>query len=263
MLEEDSKRPFLTGGVQVHEIVEAQQIRISVALVIGVVFFLNVVFFSVMWAFALINEGEPITQTFSWILARNTKVQIVYSAWWVYYLFVNLVVFFLILEKTQIYPYPHHLDDPVKPGDAGRKHAYVGAVWFYVFLNILKQIGLLLLFVFPDEGDTQTLHFVFAGIAFGTAGFGCFVIFVLRCTRKEEWVEHPFRKWILALNFHSLVGQLVMAIMFIATPVDNAGVYEFVLALLIMLDTFYILADYWWDAMDNEIIIDYERFKRQ
>lgn len=260
---EDSKRPFLTGGVQVHELDEAQKVRINVALVIGVVFFANVVFFSVMWAFAFINSGEPITQTFSAILAVNTKVQIIYSAWWVYYLVVNCVVFFMILEKTKIYPHAHHLDDPVKAGSNRRQHCYTGAVWFYVFLNLLKQIGLLLLFIFPVDGDTETLHLVFAGIAFVSAVVGCFVIFVLRCTRKDEWEDHPGRKWVLFLNFLSIAAEIVMLFLFKFTPVDNAGVYEFVLALLIMLDTFYILTDYWWDALDNEIIIDYERFKRQ
>lgn len=246
---------------------QEQSFRIKAAIIFAGLLLANVIFFSIMWAYALVSMGQPITQTFSWILARNTSVQIIYSAWYVFYLGVNFLIFVILIERTLVSPYAHHFTESSEYTKEHRKyfyaqHVYEGFIWCYVVLNSLKLAGLLLLFIFPDEGETMTLHYVWAGIAFGGAMGGCLLIFLVRvydrtCGPDAKPIKDSAEKWrafILFINFLSLVGQVVMGVMFVATPIDNAGVYEFVLALLIMLDLFYILVDYVYDAMDVEII---------
>ena len=249
------------NGITIDHLRPNQLWRLKASYVIGFLFTLLIITFSCMWAMALVNTGQPITQTFSWCLARDVPTQVAYSAWLVLYFICRLIIFFILLEKTYIYPYAHLTTDPYEDNSNTVQHRYTGVIWFYVLVNVIAIFSLLLILIFPDQGDTQTVHFVFAGLAFVMSIVGCAVLLFTRLfrayyTSSNYTYQDRNVLWVILmiLNFLSVVAQLVMGIMFIVTPVDNAGVYEFILALLIMLDSFYILADYIRDAYDIQIL---------
>lgn len=239
-----------------HEHIKQSQLwRIKVSYVIGAIFFLVALVFSCMWAMALVNTGQPISQTFSYCLARDTATQIMFSAWWVFYVASTLIVCAILIEKCNVYPYAHLPSEDFVPGSNTVQHRYTFLVWLFVLASVIKLVSLLLILIFPDLNETKTVHLVFAGMAFGFAVFGCFILCCLRLWRREYVRDNNVLLVILLiLNVLSVIAELVMAIMFITTPFDNRGVYEFTLALLVLLDQFYILVDFLIDSYDIELL---------
>lgn len=244
------------SGITVDHLRPAQLWRIKASYIIGSIFVVLIVYFSCMWAMALVNTHQPITQTFSYALARDTATQITFSAWLVLFLLTRLIIFAILLEKSNIYPYAHLSTDEYVENSNEVQHIYTGIIWLYILVESIAVVSLIMILIFPDIGETTTAHFVCAALAFLSSIAGCFI---LLCTRLWRWRDYfkdrnIFLVLMLTANCLSVAAEIVMAIMFKVTPIDNAGVYEFVLALLIMLDSFYILIDFVIDAYDIEIL---------
>jgi hypothetical protein len=207
-----------------------------------------------MWAMALVNTHQPITQTFSYALAIDTATQVAFSAWLVLFFFTRLIIFAILLEKCYIYPYAHLPTDEYVENSNEVQHTYTGIIYTYILFESVAVVALLLILIFPDTGDTRDAHLVCAILAFGSSVFGCFLLACTRLWRYKEYTKDILLTIVLVVNCLSIIAEVVMAIMFVVTPVDNAGVYEFVLALLVMLDSFYILIDFIIDAYDIEIL---------
>lgn len=225
------------GNESAYEARQDQRIyRINLAYTFGSVFLCLFVSFIFMWAIVLARLEQPITQTFSFCLARDETAQIIFASWWSYYLVASVLTWCIVVERCKV----HHLSTrEVTP-----KTTILIVVW-YILLNLVKIVALFMLLVYPDLDDTRKMHFIFVQVAFVCAIIASFVAFCLRVVRKE------LQFFLLVLNSISVVVQVAMSIMFIHTPLDNRGIYEFVIALLIVLDVGFILLDFVFDFLKH------------
>lgn len=216
---------------------------------VGVFFFINLGLFLGMWLTACFwasgNGTCDLTESFSEMMANDTRVQQWFLAWWGIYTMVCLVLLILVAF------YKIHRNFRAKPdpkrwcrcGYLVTRGAYYVIVAFYGIFTIVKLTFLPLVLFFPVTTQTQT-HYLVAGFAFGAGILCSFVLLVRRMILRVTLEMTHFPLWLLIIDVIFVLFQLAMAITFLV--VDN-GVYEFLLALFIVIDTFFQICDFYFD----------------
>lgn len=191
------------------------------------------------------NNGTcDLRESFSEMLANDTRVQQWYLAWWGIFVMIRLVLMILVCAykihkgyrnsaKLRYCQCPHQVTIGV----------YFVFVGLYVIMTLMMLVNLPLVMYFPVTTQSQT-HYLVAGLAFGSGIFSCFALFVRRCLLVLNLKQSTFPWWLLIIDGILIMTQIGMAITFLI--VDN-GVYEFVLAVLLVFDAFFQICDFYFD----------------
>ena len=120
----------------------------------------------------------------------------------------------------------------------------------YVVFIVAKLVGLILIPVFPVSTH-RTVHYITAGVAYGSATMCCSLLFFRRFSVREtnRHYKSETGRLILRLNTLFILTMITVGVFFVSIPTQR-GNLEFVLTCFIMLDRIWQISDYWHDTVD-------------
>ena len=231
--------------------ISVQGIKVDLFSVLSVLFgimFLSAVFlWAVAWNLVNTNPSNLSSVTFSSVLGSEEELRIIYAAWLALYASVSVFLLYLVFDQPISFPHLH---------DINGSCAVVALNDLYGFLVITKftgLIGVLLCPITDPDPDVELAHYLFAGLAFGSAIGISWVLFGKRLIYKDHimYTRGHLLTW---LNFVYCIAITGVAIWFIDESfeedyVRDKGYIEFVLTLVCVFDRVWQLADFYDDTL--------------
>lgn len=203
-----------------------------------------------IWAGQKVGQPCNLAESFSEMLAGDTRLQSWYVAWWGMYVITCLM--FMLLVSYYTIDVAYYTKQLLKQKEQRIKSRILVIHGTYIFLiigyglfTILKLVTLLLIVFFPvDQESTETDHYISAGLAFGSAIVCCILLCIRRniLTRTLKNINYPYL--LLDLNILLIVGQIASGIVFVSIWDGRA---EFTLAILLVFDTAFQIGDFAFD----------------
>lgn len=161
-----------------------------------------------IYGFATFNSGDPGDATFSLMLATNETLRMLYSFWLGIFTLLIYCDVYLVTHDPFIRPTLWRMHRVIKNHSVCGINIFVFLMGPYAFFSMLKVAGLygVLLFKVTDpDQDIETMHYVSATIAFGSA---VLLSFMLLYKRQRALVSQRLRHISIWQQIMTLVGNV-------------------------------------------------------
>ena len=272
-----------TSSSNVVEVVDEAQMMLNTHRIFCALIYLSwavsEIFLIATWIAGFTLTGSDIHQSFSWMLAHSSTMQMLFGVFIGVNSFLEGLIIYMVCTDKFSWEYDDILqieEDRLRrqvnvelqiKGSVLVGLAPVGVIFTaeqridnerrirarqcahcvytslnicYAFFSVVELVGLILVLMFPVT-TMSTAHYIAASVAFGSAIIADMFLFIRRTYVKYKIQQFDGNAIIFVANLVYFIAEVVMAICF---AVISDGVFEFILSIMLIANRLWQVIDF-------------------